>query len=633
MLYNSATATAATTLLLLASTLSVSALGGDHAQRQGGSLHRFKLAKRMLDVSDEYGVVNKEFLVNDFARTTSRYNKARINFKANHVITGENSTNAKLMKRRENVFQRAIAMEQGQLKKRGELEKRASTASIGLTDYFSGGTDSSYYGEIGIGTPAQSFNTIFDTGSADLWVPASSASTSHDTFNTADSSTVETSTAEWDIQYGTGSSSGVLARDTVTVGSISVPKQIFALASTLAPVIESLPSDGIMGMAFSTIASSGAPTPFENMISNSLVSNPYFGIYFQRARDLSSQSRGTVGGGELCVGCYDSGKFTGSLNYVPVSSRGYWSVQSDGIAVDGNIISGTSMTSAIDSGTSLIYVPTAVARALYTSIGGKQVGNDWHVPCVAQFSSFAFSFGGTQYKIPLSDLFLGYASASDKSSCILAVMPQDVYDPSGSLTAIVGATFLKAVYTVYSYSQNGSPAVGFAVSSTSGTSSSSGSSASSSSSSALSSSRNSTASASSNSTSASSSDSGNEGGGYTVTQVAQVTTAPLASASAYNPDSSSSVGSSSGTSSNGTDASSSGGNAGFTFSVFSQAPVVTMTSTAGSAQSSSDSTSQGQDQQANSSGSTSGASPALSISSALVTVVGAALVGGLVVLA
>jgi hypothetical protein len=68
-----------------------------------------------------------------------------------------------------------------------------------------------------------------------------------------------------------------------------------------------------MGMAFSTIASSGAPTPFENMISNSLVSNPCFGIYFQRARDLTSQSRGTIGGGELCVGCYDSGKFNGNL--------------------------------------------------------------------------------------------------------------------------------------------------------------------------------------------------------------------------------------------------------------------------------------------------------------------------------
>ncbi|GAA5861996.1 hypothetical protein JCM5353_000387, partial [Sporobolomyces roseus] len=423
----SSSAIAATALLLLSSSSSATASTSprDHASTRG-SLHRFKLGKRMLDVSGADGVVNHDFLLNDFARTASHFNKGVLNFKANHVITHENSTNARLAKRRENVFQRAMDMEKRELKKRGSLNKRASTASVGLTDYFSGGTDSAYYGEISIGTPSQSFNVIFDTGSADLWVPSSSASTSHDTFSTTDSSTVETSTAEWDIQYGTGSSSGVLARDTVSIGSITVPKQIFALASTLAPVIESLPSDGILGMGFSTIASSGAPTVFENMISNSLVSNPYFGVYFQRARDLTSQSRGTIGGGELCFGCYDSGKFNGNLNYVPVSSKGYWSVKSDGIAVDGNIISGTSMTAAIDTGTSLIYVPNSVADALYSSIGGRQVGSEWHVPCAASFGSFAFSFGGVQYKIPLSDLYLGYASASDKTSCILAVMPQDV---------------------------------------------------------------------------------------------------------------------------------------------------------------------------------------------------------------
>jgi hypothetical protein len=155
------------------------------------------------------------------------------------------------------------------------------------------------------------FSPVLDS----LWIPSPTSTSKHTHFSTSRSSSIETSTAEWDITYGTGTSRGYLARDTIQLGGYTIPKQIFALADQTAAVIEALPCDGLMGLGFSTIATSGAPTPFENLISQGQLGagQQMVGVYLQRASDLTSKSSGTIGGGELCVGCINSGKYTGEL--------------------------------------------------------------------------------------------------------------------------------------------------------------------------------------------------------------------------------------------------------------------------------------------------------------------------------
>uniref|UniRef100_A0A8C4WCW5 pepsin A n=1 Tax=Gopherus evgoodei TaxID=1825980 RepID=A0A8C4WCW5_9SAUR len=141
-----------------------------------------------------------------------------------------------------------------------------------------------YYGTISIGTPAQDFTVVFDTGSSNLWAPSvycsSAACTNHNKFNPSDSITYEATSQSLSIQYGTGSMTGILAYDTVQVGGIADTKQIFGLSETEpGSTFYYAPFDGILGLAFPSIASSGATPIFDNMIKEGLVSQDLFSVY------------------------------------------------------------------------------------------------------------------------------------------------------------------------------------------------------------------------------------------------------------------------------------------------------------------------------------------------------------------
>ncbi|NXL84654.1 PEPA protein, partial [Alectura lathami] len=141
-----------------------------------------------------------------------------------------------------------------------------------------------YVGTISIGTPPQEFTVIFDTGSANLWVPSvycsSPACANHRRFDPARSSTYRGSTASVATWYGTGSMVGVLGYDTVTVGSIQVQHQVFGLSQwEPSSFLVHAPFDGFLGLAFPGISSSGATPVFDNMMSQGLLAQDLFSIY------------------------------------------------------------------------------------------------------------------------------------------------------------------------------------------------------------------------------------------------------------------------------------------------------------------------------------------------------------------
>merc|ERR1711907_872297 len=71
--------------------------------------------------------------------------------------------------------------------------------------------DAQWWGPITLGTPAQNFNVCFDTGSSNLWVPASGVNfwgLFKNKFHHENSSSYTENGDEMEIQYGSGSIKG-----------------------------------------------------------------------------------------------------------------------------------------------------------------------------------------------------------------------------------------------------------------------------------------------------------------------------------------------------------------------------------------------------------------------------------------
>uniref|UniRef100_A0A8B9K129 pepsin A n=1 Tax=Astyanax mexicanus TaxID=7994 RepID=A0A8B9K129_ASTMX len=204
--------------------------------------------------------------------------------------------------------------------------------------------DMSYYGVISIGTPPQSFVVIFDTGSSNLWVPSiycgSTACTSHHKFNPSLSSTYQSNNQPLSIQYGTGSMTGFLGYDTVSVRVSS---------SFILQLIRSLSLLGLW-LVRSTFPSTTTPMLFV--------------IAFLCSVHSKSQA-----GSEVIFGGYNPNHYTGSLVWIPLSSETYWQITMTSVTINGQVVACNGGCQAIvDTGTSLIVGPNSdIARFLCPS--------------------------------------------------------------------------------------------------------------------------------------------------------------------------------------------------------------------------------------------------------------------------
>ncbi|KAH8413137.1 hypothetical protein KR009_008289 [Drosophila setifemur] len=316
-----------------------------------------------------------------------------------------------------------------------------------------------YYGAITLG--GQSFNILFDTASANLWVPSSQCQEQvclqHNQYNSSKSKTFTANGTAFEIQYATRVTTevilqGFLSTDTLQIAGLSVKKQTFAeITSMPASVFSRSNFDGIFGLGFPNIAIGGVVPPFNNLIDQGLIDEPIFSLILNRnASDASN-------GGQVLLGGTDPTLFSGCLTYVPLSSVGYWQITVGSIQLGSDSAVCTNCEAIFDVGTSLIVTPAAALSSINTKLGitatDKRDGV-YTIDCskVSSLPNVIINIGRKDFTLKPSDYILNYSGTCVSGFTSLSDGSQDLTNQDGvnyNNLWVLGDVFLGVFYVEF----------------------------------------------------------------------------------------------------------------------------------------------------------------------------------------
>jgi len=248
-----------------------------------------------------------------------------------------------------------------------------------------------YWGNIEVGGPVpQQFRVVFDTGSGQVVVPASTCESEaclvHKRFNMSKSQTSVPINAdgypvpddelcdEVDISFGTGQVTGQFVRDKVCLGTPSTPAEGDAQLTTQKPSgqlclemnvvvavkmstqpFQSFNFDGIMGLGLKNLAISDDFSFFDRVAESGKTRSAHFGVFLTEGDVEGEES-------EIAIGGYNEERLLHPLAWSPVAMAdyGYWQVRILAVRVDGvelDVCKDGTCRGIVDTGTSHLGVP------------------------------------------------------------------------------------------------------------------------------------------------------------------------------------------------------------------------------------------------------------------------------------
>ncbi|KAL7796822.1 aspartic peptidase domain-containing protein [Trichoderma ceciliae] len=358
------------------------------------------------------------------------------------------------------------------------LSRRAATIDGSLSNLkVQGG----YFLNVQVGSPGQNITLQLDTGSSDVWVPASNSAIctqvsqrnpgcTFGSFNPNDSSTfVDVGPNLFDITYVDNTfSKGDYFQDNFQINGITVENLTMGLG------LDSSIANGLIGVGYindeASLQTTQSTYPNLPVVlqQEKLINTVAFSLWLN---DLDAST------GSILFGGIDTEKYQGDLtriNVISPNGRTFTEFAVEVFSVEATSPSGTDTLSTsqnpliavLDSGTTLTYLPQDMAEEAWNEVGAS-FNNDLGlavVPCSVGSTDGFFSFtfagpDGPRINVTLSELVLDlfdggpatrFSSGPNKGQSICEF---GIQNTTGS-PFLLGDTFLRSAFVVYDLVNN-----------------------------------------------------------------------------------------------------------------------------------------------------------------------------------
>jgi len=307
-----------------------------------------------------------------------------------------------------------------------------------------------YWGSMSIGTPAQEFKVIFDTGSGNLIVPSSQCNGAgckpHSKYdksksNTAMAVTNENGESSSEITFGTGQISGDFFKDQMCIGeNMCFEGNFISATQESTEPFQEIPFDGIMGLGFKDLSMGAGFNIVDDLQAKGNLPGGQFSFYLTDGGDS-----------EVTFGGYRPEYLASDIVYAPVKVESWWQVGMDDICFN-NIpqkLCDGDCEVAVDTGTSMLAGPSDLVDKLSNKVNVKDDCSNF-----SELPNLGFQMGNKVLNLKPDD----YVDR-DGSSCSFSLMALDVPPPKGPVF-IFGDPFLRRFVTIFDRAKS---RVGFAV--------------------------------------------------------------------------------------------------------------------------------------------------------------------------